>query len=255
MKSPWLVRFPQAQFCGTRLFCFPYAGGNAQVYRQWGAMLPSSIEVIGIQAPGKGGRMVERPCTSVSQIIEGVLPALLPLLDDRPFSFFGHSNGALIAFELSAVLQERGLPLPDRLFLSASPAPWTRTFERRYSQMTDEDFIELLKDLNGTPPGVLADRDLLELVLPGLRADFSLSEDYRYARTGKLAVPTTAIYGEQDEIREDQIHAWQDQIEPKLRFERIDGGHFFIHSHVERLTALVGRQLALRDGHRARQSA
>ncbi len=243
MKSPWLIPFSRPEFAAARLFCFPYAGGSAHVYRPWAEMLSSSTEVIAIQAPGKGGRMVERPCSSVAEIIDGLLSAMEPVLREKPFSFFGHSNGALIAFELCAVLQERNLPLPEHLFLSASPAPWTRTFGRRYSQMDDEEFIELLKELKGTPPGVLADRDLLELVLPGLRADFALSEKYRYARAVKLTVPTTVFYGEEDEIGEEQIFAWQEQIEPTLRFERIAGGHFFIHSHLERLTALVRRQM------------
>src|SRR5690606_38911365 len=117
------------------LFCFPYAGGNAYIVRAWSGLLPTSTEVAGIQAPGKGSRLLEAPCTHVSELIDSILPALLPALEDKPFSFFGHSNGALFAFELSCTLQARGLPLPDQLLISASPAPWTRHIDRPYSTM------------------------------------------------------------------------------------------------------------------------
>ena len=100
---------------------------------------------------------------------------------------------------------------------------------------------------NGTPQEILANRELLDLFLPGLRADFALSETYVYARARKLSVPTRVFYGEHDEIEERQIHAWQEEIEPEIRFERLPGGHFFIHSHLDQLTALVGRAPTLRD--------
>lgn len=151
------------------------------------------------------------------------------------------------------MLQERNLPLPRELLLSASPAPWTREFDEPYSAMSDEEFKNALQDLNGTPQEILANRELLDLFLPGLRADFSLSETYVYARSRKLAVPTSVFYGEHDEIEERQVHAWQDEIEPQIRFERLPGGHFFIHSHLEQLTALVGSRLQRLDGSERRQ--
>jgi medium-chain acyl-[acyl-carrier-protein] hydrolase len=199
--------------------------------------------VVGIQAPGKGSRLLETPCTQVSELIDSILPSLLPALDDKPFSFFGHSNGALFAFELCCTLQARGLPLPEQLLISASPAPWTRVIDRPYSSMPVAEFRDVLKDLNGTPAEVLEDPELFELVLPGLRADFALAENYRFEHSNRLGVPTSVFWGEHDRIEERQIQAWQDQIEHPLRLDRIPGGHFFIHSHVELLTGLIGRRL------------
>jgi len=244
MDSPWLVNHSWSRRGKQRLFCFPYAGGNAYLFRAWAELLPPSVELIGIQAPGKGSRVLERPCKTVKELIDGLLPVLEPLLHEKPFSFFGHSNGAMLAFELSCVLQERRLPLPQHLFLSASPAPWTRVFEQPYSAMNDDEFKRVLKNLKGTPSEVLDDPELFELVVPGLRADFSLAETYAYSRPQQLSVPTSIYYGEQDEIEESQICAWQEQIAPQAQFKRIPGDHFFIHSHLEHVTQLVGRQLA-----------
>src|SRR5690606_3916127 len=117
---------------------------NAYLFRPWADLLPASVDVIGIQAPGKGSRLLEAPCASVPVLIDNMLESLLPLLDDKPFSFFGHSNGALVAFELACTLQARGLPLPQQLFLSASPAPWMRVIERPYSSMPEDEFKAVL---------------------------------------------------------------------------------------------------------------
>ncbi|MBB1062077.1 thioesterase II family protein [Marilutibacter spongiae] len=243
MKNPWLVPISIGPFTDHRLFCFPYAGGSAHVFRTWGPLLPPAVDVIAIQSPGKGSRLIERPCQTVEEVVDGVVDAIEPYLDECPFSFFGHSNGALIAFELSHALRARGLPAPTHLNLSASPAPWTRKPERNCAHLDDAGFIEHLRELDGTPPGVLDNAELLEILLPGLRADFSLGETYRYAHPAKLDVPTTVFHGEEDAIEAGQIEAWQEAIAPRIRMEPIAGGHFFVHSHAERLTGLLSRQL------------
>jgi len=242
-SSPWLVRQARTAMAEHRLFCFPYAGGSAQVFHGWSDLLPPSVEVVAIQAPGKGTRLLEAPCTSVDALCDGLMQAISPLLRDKPFSFFGHSNGALVAFELSCRLQARGLPQPQQLLLSASPAPWSREFERPFSSMTDLEFKDALKDLNGTPPAILDDKDLFELLLPGLRADFCMPESYRYGWPQKLMIPTHVFYGEYDEITESQILSWQDQVSEPLTFHKVAGGHFFIHSHVEELVAAISSRV------------
>lgn len=206
--------------------------------------MPSTVEVIGVQTPGKGSRVLEPPYTNLHELIENLVDAITPLLQDKPFSFFGHSNGALVAFELSCVLQSRRLPMPRRVFLSASPAPWTRTLDQPYSQMSDEAFKTMLKDFNGTPSEILDDVDLFGLLLPGLRADFSMSEGYRYAHARKLAASVDVYYGEHDDVDEAQIQAWREHIAVSPRLEKVPGGHFYIHSHFEQLTDSIARRLA-----------
>ncbi|HEU4886743.1 MAG TPA: thioesterase domain-containing protein [Thermoanaerobaculia bacterium] len=244
-SNPWLVRQPRTTPAEQRLFCFPYAGGSAQVFQGWSEWLPSSIEVVAIQAPGKGTRLLEPPCASVDVLCDQLQQALMPLLHEKPFSFFGHSNGAFIAFELACRLQNRGLPMPEQLLLSASPAPWTRQSERPFSSMSDAEFKNALKGLNGTPPAILDDQGLFELLLPGLRADFSLPENYRFRWPQKLMAETHIFYGERDEITQHQLLSWQEQIGGPVTFQKIGGGHFFIHSHAAELTASIGNRLTI----------
>lgn len=242
--SPWFLLQPRTAMTEQRLFCFPYAGGSAQVFHGWSNLLPSSIEVIAIQAPGKGSRLLEKPCTSVGALCEELLASLLPLLNEKPFSFFGHSNGAFIAFELACRLQAMKLTAPQKLLLSASPAPWTREFQQPFSEMSEVEFKEALRELKGTPPSILEDQSLFDLLLPGLRADFSMAENYSYQWKDSLEVETHVFYGEFDEITEHQIFSWQDNIAPALSFEKIPGDHFFIHSHTKELTDGVARKLS-----------
>lgn len=251
--SPWLVRQPRTAAVEQRLFCFPYAGGSAQVYHGWSERLPQSVEVIAIQAPGKGTRLLEPPCASVDAVCDELVQVLLPLLYEKPFTFFGHSNGALIAFELACRLQHRGVPMPREVMLSASPAPWTRKIERPFSSMPDIEFRDVLKELNGTPPAVLDDQGLFELLLPGLRADFSMPENYRFRWPDKLSADTHVFYGERDEITEQQIFSWQEQISGAVSFQKMAGGHFFIHSHMDELTAAVSRRLSVQNAPRQAQ--
>lgn len=241
-RNPWFIEHTRGT--GTkRLFCFPYAGGNAQLFAGWVGKLPDEYDIIGVQSPGKGSRLLEPVLPTTKALVAALLPSLEPMLYDGAFAFFGHSNGALTAFELACALQAHGLPLPEQLFLSASPAPWTRTFDRPYSAMDDAEFRRLLEDMGGTPTEVLADDELFELVLPGLRADFIHAETYAFTWPRKLAVPVTTIHGEQDRIEDAQTAAWQDQVAFPVRRERIDGGHFFIHSHQDELTARIAAQL------------
>lgn len=243
LDNPWFVRHSRNGRGAQRLFCFPYAGGNAHIFRPWANLLPASIEVVAIQAPGKGARLLETPYVRLADLIDGLLPHLLPAIAEHPFSFFGHSNGALLAFELACTLQARGLPMPKRLLLSASPAPWTRDIEQPYSSMSVEAFKQVLRDLEGTPAEVLDDPELFDLMLPGLRADFALAEHYRWSHPELLEIPTSIYWAEQDRIDERQIKAWQSRISPAVQFERMPGGHFFIHSHQDLLTAHVAKIL------------
>jgi medium-chain acyl-[acyl-carrier-protein] hydrolase len=242
VKNPWFIEHTSG-VGARRLFCFPYAGGNAQLFAAWAGKLPEDHDIIGVQSPGKGRRLLERPLASTKALVAALLPALEPMLYDCPFAFFGHSNGALTAFELACTLQARGLPVPDQLFLSASPAPWTREFVRPYSAMDDGEFRRLLGDMEGTPVEVLADDELFELVLPGLRADFIHAETYAFTWPRKLAVHVTTIQGDRDAIERAQVEAWQEQVAFPIHRERIDGGHFFIHSHRDELISRIAARL------------
>lgn len=239
----WLIRRKHSPEARLRLFCFPYAGGNAQIYHDWCELLPATIEVIAIEAPGKGCRLMETPCRSLDALCDGVMAAMATLQPSLPFAFFGHSNGAVIAFELARRMGEQGLPLPEQLLLSASPAPWFERTAQPYSAMSDSEFKAALRNFNATPDRFLDDDSIFNLLLPGLRADFSLAEGYHYRGLQPLPVSTHVYYGEFDEVTEPQLRAWQAHIQSPLSYEAIPGGHFFIHSHVHELTARIQTRL------------
>lgn len=228
-----------------RLLCFPYAGGHAHLFRGWSPRLPPSVQVIGIQAPGKGARVLEAPLASLDALVDDLIEAIGPVLEEGPFCFFGHSNGALVAFQLASRLQSLGWPLPERLLLSASPAPWTRVFTRPYSAMGEAEFKQVLRELDGTPVALFDDNELFELMLPGLRADFAMAESYRHTPEPMLQMPVTVFYGMEDGIEQERLQAWQDRVSGPVEFQAIAGGHFFIHTHEEVLV----REVMMRLGH------
>jgi len=245
----WLVRQAQGAV-RARLVCLPYAGGNARVFHRWAESL-RGIEILAVEAPGKGTRVLETPCGDINAYCKAVMAELAPVLaGPLPFSFFGHSIGAILAFEICCRLQALGAPMPQQLLLSASGAPWARA-PRSYSKLDDEAFKALLRDFDATPKEILANDALLDLLLPGLRADFAFGDVYEMAWPALRGVASHVFYGTQDSIPQTQIAAWQQRIASPVSFEPVQGGHFYIHDERETLLAAIARQLSVELRHDA----
>src|SRR5712691_623251 len=213
-----------------RLFCFPYAGGTASVFRAWSEHLPPEIEVCPIQLPGRESRLGEVPFSRLPPIVEALAPALRPYLD-KPFAFFGHSMGALIGFELARHLRREGQSDPIHLFVSGHRAPQLPDPNPPIHQLPEPAFIQELRRLKGTSEAVLADPDLMELVMPMLRADFAVSETYLYTPEQPLACPITAFGGLQDkEVSRGEMDAWRVQTQQSFLLCMLPGDHFFLHA-------------------------
>src|SRR5829696_5178398 len=150
MPTPWLAYHKPNARAAVRLFCFPYAGSGALVYRSWLNELPKIVEVCPVQPPGRGGRIMEPCYTRLSQLVEDVMQDLLPYLD-MPFAFFGHSMGALVSFELARRLRARHGLEPIHLFASGRGAPQLPPREPPSHNLPEPEFIEKLRTLNGTP--------------------------------------------------------------------------------------------------------
>src|SRR5262245_53644991 len=158
----WFPSLRPGSDADVRLFCFPYAGGGASVYRGWAGCLPGSVDVCPVQLPGREARFREPPFARIGPLVEALAASIRPWLD-RPFAFFGHSMGALIAFELSRRLQhEHGLQ-PVRLFVSGCAAPQVQTEREAIHALPADQFRQELRRLNGTPAAVLEDDELMEL--------------------------------------------------------------------------------------------
>ncbi len=231
-QSTWLVWPHPRTKPALRLFCFSYAGGGATVFRPWMRQMASAIEVGAIQLPGREIRLRERPFIRLDSLVEALVPILQPWLD-QPFAFFGHSLGALIGFELTRRLRQQNLPLPRMLIASAYSAPdqLHSLSKRPMHTLTDEDFVRELRRFNGTPEAVLANPEMLALVLPTLRADFELTETYVYRPDTPLDLPFAIFHGREDQVvASDELVGWAAHTTARCTFHAFDGDHFFIHS-------------------------
>ncbi|WP_426454321.1 thioesterase II family protein [Paenibacillus sp. S-38] len=243
MDSKWIVRTSSTERPVFRLFTLPYAGGSASIYREWAKSLPQSIEVCSIQLPGRESRLFETPYMTLQPMMEKICEVIRPLLD-IPYALFGHSMGALIAYETARRLQSEGHP-PVHLFVSAQSAPHRRKpAEELRHLLPDDRFIEKLRSLEYTPEEVLRNRELMELLLPMLRADFSVCDTYRFTPGEQLQCPVSAFGGDADKgISLESLEAWGECTEDGFSLRMVQGDHFFLHPYKDVLTADIADKL------------
>jgi medium-chain acyl-[acyl-carrier-protein] hydrolase len=229
-SNSWVTCPKPNPHASLRLFCFPYAGGSAFNFRGWADQLPATVELCLIELPGRGLRMKEKPFTRMLPLVQAIAQALLPHLD-KPFIFFGHSMGGLISFELARLLpRDYGLS-PVHLFVSGRRAPQIPAPDSPIHALPDPAFLEKLRRLNGTPEAVLKSGELMQLLIPTLRADFAVLETYIYAPGPTLDCPITAFGGLQDrEVNCDDLEAWREQTNAAFSLQMFRGNHFFLHS-------------------------
>jgi medium-chain acyl-[acyl-carrier-protein] hydrolase len=234
---------PQATL---RLFCFPYAGVGPSVYRPWLTALPGHIEAHLIQLPGREGRWREPALTNIAQIADHLAGVLVPHLD-APFAFYGHSLGALLSFEVTRRLRAAGGPMPRQLFLAAHRAAHLPNPHPAIRHLGDDAFIaELRRRYDGIPQSVLENPELLELMLPCLRADFSAYETYEYRAEAPLECPNSAFGGDADSyVRTHEVAGWREQTTGRFRMRVIAGNHFFLQTQRDQVLAAVTADLAL----------
>jgi medium-chain acyl-[acyl-carrier-protein] hydrolase len=232
MRSPingWAIYPSRNPSARLRLFCFPYAGGGATIYSPWTRMLPPEVEVVAVQPPGREGRLGETPIPDLPQLVEHLHRELLPHFD-KPFAFYGHSNGGLMAFELARALRRTSGPMPRHIFIGGRPAPQLELDEERIHALPHDEFIDALRRYAGTPEEILQNAEIMELIMPLLRADFSLGETYAYTPEAPLHVPISAYHGVRDnEVEPAQIEAWREQTSAAFNFKIFPGDHFFIN--------------------------
>jgi medium-chain acyl-[acyl-carrier-protein] hydrolase len=230
----WIRSHPNARL---RLFCVPYAGGSSAVFRSWAAGLPDDIEIGAIQLPGHGDRMSEAPLTRLTSLLDLLLPDLRPYFD-CPYAFFGHSMGALISFELAR------RTAPQHLFLSGRRAP---SCDRGIVMHTlsDADFVAELRSLNGTPPQVLENEELMQLFLPILRADFTVCETYEYVQTTPLKCPISVFAGVRDRSEPlEMMEPWGLQTQNQFSISVLPGDHFFVQTEQQILLKQLSAKLS-----------
>jgi surfactin synthase thioesterase subunit len=241
--NSWLLREPSGSH-RFRLYCFCYAGGNALCFKPWQKLLGPEIEVCAIQLPGRGARRGEAPYDSMPALVE-TLAHVIGRDSKLPFAFFGHSLGGLLAFELARYCQRYYLPMPKHLFASGCSAPQHRSPSKNLHKLSDDDLIDALREYNGTPPEILAHRELMALVLPTIRADFSLAENYQHKTSLPLPIPITVLAGTLDDRSSpDQAEGWKKETTNACRVQWFEGDHFFINPEQAAVVKCIGDELA-----------
>jgi medium-chain acyl-[acyl-carrier-protein] hydrolase len=227
-KSKWFIMDTSDNSVDIRLFCFPYAGGGASIYRSWYGELDDGVDVCPVQLPGRENRIAETPFTNIKLLTDLLADAIYPFLD-KPFVFFGHSMGSQIAFELAGKIKTKFDMEPLQLFISGCHAPHLNTPPPLIHEYPDNEFIRGIKNYGGTPEAIFLNKDLTELVLPALRADFLMTENYKAKIRKLLTCPITSFCGTEDHrYYDDLIKAWSRHTSGPFDFYMVPGDHFFI---------------------------
>jgi surfactin synthase thioesterase subunit len=210
-----------------RLFCFPFAGGTASSFFDWRKRC-NGLDVCPIEYPGRGSRWKANACVRLEALAETIAADLRCDLD-QPFAVLGHSFGATVAFEFTRLLHRLASPLPVRLFVSAARAPHL-PHQETIHKLPEREFLARLVSYDGIPPEVLDDNELLSLLLPTVRHDFRLFEEYRYSTGDPLPVPISVLGGLQDlKVPIPDLLAWSQHTTKSFRSRLFPGKHFFLY--------------------------
>jgi surfactin synthase thioesterase subunit len=242
--SRWLPMSPGAlvEDRGLPMFCLPHAGAGASAFRGWMGTLPG-ISVLPVQPPGREARLREAPFERMAPLVEELAEVIGVVARSRPYALYGHSLGALVAFETLREIRRRGDSQPVRLIVSGCVAPHLDFDDGpRVTGMSQQRLAEMLAQLGGTPAAFLADPELLAMVLPAIRADFSVKESYEYVAQAPLSVPVTVLSSTDDHRapHEAQVQ-WREETLSGFSLSLLPGGHFAVFEQA-RLTraALIG---------------
>ena len=242
--SKHIVNYQAKPDARKRLFCFPYAGGGAGIFRLWGQFLPDDIALYAVELPGRV-HLREPAAKDMKELIDILYPEIADLLD-KPFAFFAHSYGSVVAYELTRRLQEMGKPLPEHLIVSARRAPHIASSIALTAHLSDSEFIAAMQTQFGAiPQAVLNDKSLLAMFLPILREDIRLNENYLGSINPPLTVPLTVFLGVDDKSGATiNIDKWKETtIGPYLQ-KQFPGGHFYIDTARQQVIEEISKILS-----------
>jgi surfactin synthase thioesterase subunit len=240
----WLVCYEERPAARLRLFCFPCAGGGAAGFHPWVKKLPQDIEIIGVRMPGTESRILERPPESIPEAVNNITLVIYPELD-KPFAFFGHSVGALFGFELAREVVRKNGMRPVHFFAAGIRAPQVPLRHPPIHDLAEEEFLEEMeRRYSGVPQEIVQDPDLLQIVLPGLRAGLKMSEGYKYTEGEPLDCDITVFGGYEDKsVNNADLKSWREQTKGRFAMHFFPGDHFFIYYEQDHLLSLLSSEL------------
>jgi len=228
-SNKWFNVRPARNVPALRLFCFPHVGAGASAFNLWKpAWMPDNIEFWTVRLPGREQRLSETPFRRMGPLIEGLYEAMAPQLSG-PYAFYGHSLGAVVAFEMARKIQRQGGPGPIRLLVSAHTAPQLGLCRPVLYNLPDKEFVGELRRFAGTPDEALENEDLMRIMMVVLRADFEVDETYSYQEGQPLDCPISAFGGIDDaDVSQADMEAWKAHTSQKFTLQMMEGDHFFI---------------------------
>lgn len=237
----WLEVFNPNREAKIRLFCFPYGGGGATFFYPWAFKLSSLAELVAIQLPGHETRFDEPLLYDKEEIINELLKAFINY-NDKPYIFFGHSLGALISFELIKALRKAEYFSPSHLIVSGRRAPHISSRMLPIHHLPDKEFLEKILRYDGLTQEMLGNEDLMKLILPVLRADFKVSETYKYVPDLPFDFDITAMGGTGDLTTfEEDIKEWESHTSRRFKYFSYSGNHFFIKPNEEIILSRINK--------------
>jgi medium-chain acyl-[acyl-carrier-protein] hydrolase len=241
----WFLRPVPRPDSALRLICVPYAGGGVTAFHGWAEKLPGYIEAWLLRLPGRETRLRERPYTDLPALVRAAAPVCADRLD-RPFALFGHSLGAIVAFELARQMRRDHARIPLHLAVSARPAPYLSVHHRAVHQLPDDEFLTVLDQrFKAIPPVIRDDPEMRALYLPILRADMTMLETYRYREEAPLECSVSAFGGAQDaEAGFEELMSWRSLCRGPFTATTFPGGHFFIQPQRDAVLLALARELS-----------
>lgn len=234
-----------------KLFCIPYAGGSAQIFKSWNQHLDSNIELVPIELAGRGKRIQENLCDSIEKTVDNIIHVIKDDILKSDYAFFGHSMGALLSYELALKIRQLDMRQPQYLFFSGRGAPnVVDKKDRQYHLLNEEDFRNKVLDLGGTPPEFFEHPALMELFIPVLRNDFKLSSvSFDQREIWPFDCDISVLLGKEEEVTPEQASDWKKHTIANCSIHYFNGGHFFFHDHVEGITKIINQALQPKIDH------
>ncbi|MEU7578201.1 alpha/beta fold hydrolase [Streptomyces sp. NPDC041068] len=242
----WIRCFHPAPTAGTRLLCFPHAGGSVSAYHALSAAVTGVVDPVLVQYPGRQDRYGEPFAEGADEVVDAVLAALPAWDDGRPLALFGHSMGALLAFETARRMAAEGRT-PAALIVSGRRGPslpWRPAGGRPVREMSDDELVADMRKLSGTESEVLSSPELRPLFLPPVRADYRIVDDYVYRDAPPLDCPLSVLTGDDDpRVTIEGARAWQRETRGAFSCHVLTGGHFFLDDHLPYVTDVIAAAL------------
>ncbi len=226
----------------TILFCIPFSGGNSYSFSGFKKYFPHNIEIVTLELPGHGKRIAEPLLNNIDDMTEDLYNQIKNKIS-KTYAIFGHSLGSLLGYSLAKLISKKNENEPIMLFLSGHTAPSIAKPQKK-SSLSDDKFIDMLREMQGTPEELLSDKSFIQYFLPVIRADFYAAENYIYKpETSPLDVLINVLYGNEEDFSEAEARLWQLETTKEITINCFNGGHFFILDHTQDICNFIINRL------------